>query len=188
MNLYIDENTRKSLGREVGLSILQRGDMLARDMLDQLRKSTDRAYTMLGLLLTAFSAVTGFIFAVGLSPVIVPLFVLWTGLIISLYILFTKAVWVNKFSPCGNDPEHLISQKNISMLQGKFADHDAVQRQYELNLIYDNIEQCQYCIDINEKALEARVGGIHRTMKVLKVTFVASIIASLPMLVVYLFL
>lgn len=109
MDLYIDEKTRKSLGREVGLSILQRGDMLARDMLEQLRKSTDRAYTMLGLLLTAFSAVTGFMFAVGLSPVIVPLFVLWTGLVISLYILFTKAVWVNKFCPRGNDPVHLLS-------------------------------------------------------------------------------
>lgn len=55
----IAHDVRDTLGKDVGLRILERSDMLTASTLEQLRKSTDRAYTLFGFLMTAFSAVTG---------------------------------------------------------------------------------------------------------------------------------
>lgn len=59
----IDKNVRNDLGMDVGLKILERSDMLASSTLEQLRKSTDRSYTLFGFLMTGFSAVTGLLLA-----------------------------------------------------------------------------------------------------------------------------
>lgn len=188
MELYIYEKTRIALGREVGLLILQRGDMVARDILDQLHKTTDRAYTMLGLLVTGFTAITGFVFALRHSWAVMPLLVLWVGLGVSLFVLFMKAVWVNLFCPLGKDPGMLIHRKNLARLEETFSDSKEVARRYELNLIYDSIEQCQFCIDSNEKALNARVEGLYRTMVVLKVTVLLTAVTTAVTLAAYFFL
>lgn len=110
----ISQNTRKSLDKETALFILDRADKLAACTLEQLRKSTDRAYTLFGLLLTAFSAVTGLLLAADIDcAILIPGGVLWAGLGVSLYIIFSKAIWVRQFRNVGNEPENMINERNI---------------------------------------------------------------------------
>lgn len=101
---------------DVGLKILERSDMLASSTLEQLRKSTDRSYTLFGFLMTGFSAVTGLLLAAKESWLLIPGLILWTGLGVSLYIMFSQVIWVHSFRCTGNEPQNLISTRNIKII------------------------------------------------------------------------
>ena len=168
--MFLPHDVRDTLGKDVGLRILERSDMLAASTLEQLRKSTDRAYTLFGFLMTAFSAVTGLLMAAKGILILIPGVVLWIGLCISLYIMFGKVIWVHSFRCMGNEPQNLISERNIKMLKGIYGTKQTLSSRYELNLIYDSIEDCAYAIAINDSALEDRVRTIELVMNTLKIT------------------
>ena len=165
----ISQNARKSLDKKTALFILDRADKLAACTLKQLRKSTDRAYTLFGLLLTAFSAVTGLLLAADIDyAIFIPGGVLWAGLGVSLYIMFSKAIWVHQFRNVGNEPENMINERNIERL--KNINGANASKVYELYAIFDSIEDDAYAIRINDRALDARVRVIRRVLETLKAT------------------
>ena len=165
----IPQNVRKSLDKDTALFILDRADKLAACTLEQLRRSTDRAYTLFGLLLTAFSAVTGLLLAADADyAILIPGGILWAGLGVSLYVMFSKAIWVHQFRNVGNEPENMISERNIErLMKSNGANASKV---YERYAIFDSIEDDAYAIRINDMALDARVRVIRRVMKTLKAT------------------
>ncbi len=183
----IAHDVRDALGKDVGLRILERSDMLAASTLEQLRKSTDRAYTLFGFLMTAFSAVTGLLMAAKGILILIPGVVLWIGLCISLYIMFGKVIWVHSFRCMGNEPQNLISERNIKMLKGIYGTKQTLSRRYELNLIYDSIEDCAYAIAINDSALEDRVRTIELVMNTLKIT-ISGVVLSVLLITVFRFI
>lgn len=63
MEKIISNKVRKNLNEHTARIILERSDRMASSTLEQLRKSTDRAYTMTGFLLTVFIALTAFVFS-----------------------------------------------------------------------------------------------------------------------------
>lgn len=165
----IPSSVRESLDKETALFILDRADKLAACTLEQLRKSTDRAYTMFGLLLTAFSAVTGLLLAADMDcTIMIPGGILWMGLGVSLYIMFSKAIWVHLFRNVGNEPRNMISEHNIERLK-KSCGEKASER-YELYAIFDSIEDDAYAIMVNDRVLASRVRVIRRVMETLKAT------------------
>ena len=90
MEKIITGKVRKNLSEHTARIILERSDRLASSTLEQLRKSTDRAYTMTGFLLTVFIALTAFVFS---SPSLWQLStaaVLWAGIFIALYIMVNQ--------------------------------------------------------------------------------------------------
>ncbi len=165
----ISHNVRKSLDKDTALFILDRADKLAACTLEQLRKSTDRAYTLFGLLLTAFSAVTGLLLAADADyAILIPGGILWVGLGVSLYIMFSKAIWVHQFRNVGNEPENMISERNIERLMKSSGANAS--KVYERYAIFDSIEDDAYAIKINDIVLDAKVRVIRRVMKTLKAT------------------
>lgn len=165
----IPQNVRKSLDKDTALFILDRADKLAACTLEQLRRSTDRAYTLFGLLLTAFSAITGLLLAADIDyAIFIPGGVLWAGLGVSLYIMFNKAIWVHQFRNVGNEPENMINECNIERL--KNINGANASKVYELYAIFDSIEDDAYAIRVNDRALDARVRIIRQVMKTLKAT------------------
>ena len=157
------------MDKETALFILDRADKLAACTLEQLRKSTDRAYTLFGLLLTAFSAVTGLLLAADIDyAIFIPGGVLWAGLGVSLYIMFNKAIWVHQFRNVGNEPENMINERNIEYL--KKSNGANASKVYELYAIFDSIEDDAYAIRINDRVLDGRVRVIRRVMETLKAT------------------
>lgn len=56
----VSNELRDKLDEENARFVLSRADLLVNSTLEQLRKSTDRAYTLFGLLITAFSGLTAF--------------------------------------------------------------------------------------------------------------------------------
>ena len=107
MEKIITGKVRKNLSEHTARIILERSDRLASSTLEQLRKSTDRAYTMTGFLLTVFIALTAFVFS---SPSLWPLStaaVLWAGIFIALYIMVNQVLWVHPFRHTGNEPRRM---------------------------------------------------------------------------------
>lgn len=93
MEKIISNKVRKNLNEHTARIILERSDRMASSTLEQLRKSTDRAYTMTGFLLTVFIALTAFVFS---SPSLWQLstaVVLWSGIFIALYIMVNQVLW-----------------------------------------------------------------------------------------------
>lgn len=183
----IDKNVRNDLGMDVGLKILERSDMLASSTLEQLRKSTDRSYTLFGFLMTGFSAVTGLLLAAKESWLLIPGLILWTGLGVSLYIMFSQVMWVHSFRCTGNEPQNLISTRNIKMLREIYGSGKTLRKRYMQNLIYDSIEDCAYAIEVNDKALKNRVRMIELVMQTLKLTIYAVTISALVVFVFRIF-
>ena len=165
----IPSNVRKVLDKETALFILERADKLAACTLEQLRRSTDRAYTLFGLLLTAFSAVTGLLLAADADyAILIPGGILWAGLGVSLYVMFSKVIRVHRFRNVGNEPENMINERNIErLIKSNGANASKI---YERYAIFDSIEDAAYAIRTNDRVLDARVRVIRQVMKTLRAT------------------
>ena len=77
--------------------VLERSDKLVASSLEQLRKSTDRAYTLFGFLLTVFSGITAYLIRCVDITILLPCVVLWLGCGIATALMFSKAIWVHPF-------------------------------------------------------------------------------------------
>ena len=163
MEKIISNKVRKNLNEHTARIILERSDRLASSTLEQLRKSTDRAYTMTGFLLTVFIALTAFVFS---SPSLWQLstaVVLWSGIFIALYIMVNQVLWVHPFRHTGNEPRNMIQEENIDRLLKN--GHN------------------QEIIDRNKNILANRCDQIEKAMTVIRCTvIIATIITAISLL------
>lgn len=175
---------RKNLSEHTARIILERSDRLASSTLEQLRKSTDRAYTMAGFLLTVFIALTAFVFS---SPSLWQLStaaVLWAGIFIALYIMVNQVLWVHPFRHTGNEPRNMIQEENIDRLLKNGHSQEEMNNIYSINTLLDAISNNQEIIDRNRSILANRCDHIEKAMTVIKCTvIVATVITVISFLV-----
>lgn len=184
MEKIITGKVRKNLNEHTARIILKRSDRLASSTLEQLRKSTDRAYTMAGFLLTVFIALTAFVFS---SPSLWQLStaaVLWAGIFIALYIMINQVLWIHPFRHTGNEPRNMIQEENIDRLLKKGHNQEEMNAIYSVNTLLDAISNNQEIIDRNRSILANRCDHIEKAMTVIKCTvIVATVITVISFLV-----
>lgn len=184
MEKIITGKVRKNLSEHTARIILERSDRLASSTLEQLRKSTDRAYTMAGFLLTVFIALTAFVFS---SPSLWQLStaaVLWAGIFIALYIMVNQVLWVHSFRHTGNEPRNMIQEENIDRLLKNGHNQEEMNNIYSINTLLDAISHNQEIIDRNRSILADRCDHIEKAMTVIKCTvIVATVITVISFLV-----
>ena len=112
----VSDELRDKLDEENARFVLSRADLLVNSTLEQLRKSTDRVYTLFGLLITAFSGLIAFVLSTNSIYLLIPSVILCLGLGLALYILFVDAIWVHSYRDAGNSPENLLVEKNMTYL------------------------------------------------------------------------
>lgn len=162
MEKIITGKVRKNLSEHTARIILERSDRLASSTLEQLRKSTDRAYTMTGFLLTVFIALTAFVFS---SP--------------SLWQLSTAAVlWIHPFRHTGNEPRNMIQEENIDRLLKNGHNQEEMNAIYSVNTLLDAISNNQEIIDRNRSILANRCDHIEKAMTVIKCTVIVATIIT----------
>lgn len=184
MEKIITGKVRKNLSEHTARIILERSDRMANSTLEQLRKSTDRAYTMAGFLLTVFIALTAFVFS---SPSLWQLStaaVLWAGIFIALYIMVNQILWVHPFRHTGNEPRNMIQEENIDRLLKNGHNQEEMNALYSINTLLDAISHNQEIIDRNRSILANRCDHIEKAMTVIKCTvIVATVITVISFLV-----
>ena len=170
MEKIITGKVRKNLSEHTARIILERSDRLASSTLEQLRKSTDRAYTMTGFLLTVFIALTAFIFS---SPSLWQLStatVLWAGI--------NQILWVHPFRHTGNEPRNMIQEENIDRLLKNGHNQEEMNAIYSVNTLLDAISYNQEIIDRNRSILADRCDHIEKAMTVIKCTVIVATIIT----------
>lgn len=178
MEKIITGKVRKNLSEHTARIILERSDRMASSTLEQLRKSTDRAYTMAGFLLTVFIALTAFVFS---SPSLWQLStaaVLWAGIFIALYIMINQVLWIHPFRHTGNEPRNMIQEENIDRLLKKGYNQEEMNAIYSVNTLLDAISNNQEIIDRNKSILANRCDHIEKVMTVIKCTVIVATIIT----------
>ena len=178
MEKIITGKVRKNLSEHTARIILERSDRMASSTLEQLRKSTDRAYTMTGFLLTVFIALTAFVFS---SPSLWQLStaaVLWAGIFIALYIMINQVLWIHPFRHTGNEPRNMIQEENIDRLLKKGYNQEEMNAIYSVNTLLDAISYNQEIIDRNRSILANRCDHIEKVMTVIKCTVIVATIIT----------
>lgn len=178
MEKIITGKVRKNLSEHTARIILERSDRMASSTLEQLRKSTDRAYTMAGFLLTVFIALTAFVFS---SPSLWQLStaaVLWAGIFIALYIMINQVLWIHPFRHTGNEPRNMIQEENIDRLLKKGHNQEEMNAIYSVNTLLDAISYNQEIIDRNRSILANRCDHIEKVMTVIKCTVIVATIIT----------
>ena len=178
MEKIITGKVRKNLSEHTARIILERSDRMASSTLEQLRKSTDRAYTMTGFLLTVFIALTAFVFS---SPSLWQLStaaVLWAGIFIALYIMINQVLWIHPFRHTGNEPRNMIQEENIDRLLKKGYNQEEMNAIYSVNTLLDTISYNQEIIDRNRSILANRCDHIEKAMTVIKCTVIVATIIT----------
>lgn len=178
MEKIITGKVRKNLSEHTARIILERSDKMASSTLEQLRKSTDRAYTMAGFLLAVFIALTAFVFS---SPSLWQLStaaVLWAGIFIALYIMINQVLWIHPFRHTGNEPRNMIQEENIDRLLKKGHNQEEMNALYSINTLLDAISNNQEIIDRNKSILDNRCDHIEKVMTVIKCTVIVATIIT----------
>lgn len=178
MEKIITGKVRKNLNEHTARIILERSDRLASSTLEQLRKSTDRAYTMAGFLLTVFIALTAFVFS---SPSLWQLStaaVLWAGIFIALYIMINQVLWIHPFRHTGNEPRNMIQEENIDRLLKNGHNQEEINAIYSVNTLLDAISYNQEIIDRNRSILANRCDHIEKAMTVIKCTVIVATVIT----------
>ena len=178
MKKIIKKKNKKNLKENTNRIILKHTDKLASSTLEQLRKSTDRAYTMAGFLLTVFIALTAFVFS---SPSLWQLstaVVLWSGIFIALYIMVNQVLWVHPFRHTGNEPRNMIQEENIDRLLKNGYNQEEMNALYSINTLLDAIRHNQDIIDRNKSILADRCDHIEKAMTVIRCTVIIATIIT----------
>lgn len=144
--------------------VLERSDKLVASSLEQLRKSTDRAYTLFGFLLTVFSGITAYLIKCMDVGTLLPCVALWLGCGVALVLMFAKVIWVHPFVNQGNQPRYLITKELTDAYKSDGA--------YQHMLLVAAIEENQNCYDHNSNILKERAKVIEDVMTVIKTTVV----------------
>lgn len=178
MEKIISGKVRKNLSEHTARIILERSDRMASSTLEQLRKSTDRAYTMTGFLLTVFIALTAFVFSSPSLRQLSTAAVLWAGIFIALYIMINQVLWIHPFRHTGNEPRNMIQEENIDRLLKKGYNQEEMNAIYSVNTLLDAISYNQEIIDRNRSILANRCDHIEKAMTVIKCTVIVATIIT----------
>ncbi len=187
MEKIITSKVRQNLNEHTARIILERSDKLASSTLEQLRKSTDRAYTIMGFLLTVFVALTAYVASMPPLALLSIAITMWIGIGIATYIMFSKVIWVHSFRHTGNDPRNMIQEANIDVLAKKY-DFAKLNERYSLHTLLDAISINQSIIDRNREILEQRCNHIETAMTVIKCSIMLSTLITVVSLLVSIFL
>lgn len=160
------------LDDETLLIILERSDKLAASSLEQLRNSSDRAYTLFGYLLTVFSGLTAYLLTCDNTALLLPGVVLWAGIGTATGMMFSKVIQVHRFKNVGNEPKNLITEE----LMQAYKTNEA----YRHMLLVAAIEEGQECYETNAKTLKERAAAVSRVMFVIKATVIAIALLAGP--------
>lgn len=183
MEKIVTGKVRKNLSEHTARIILERSDRMASSTLEQLRKSTDRAYTMTGFLLTVFIALTAFVFSSPSLWQLTTAAVLWAGIFIALYIMINQVLWIHPFRHTGNEPRNMIQEENIDRLLKKGHNQEEMNAIYSVNTLLDAISHNQDIIDRNKSILVERCNHIEKAMTVIRCTvIIATIITAISLL------
>lgn len=151
--------------------ILERSDRLATSSLEQLRNSSDRAYTLFGFLLTIFSGVTAYLLNCEDKGMLIIGCTLWIGTGIATGMMFSKAIQVHRFKNIGNEPKMFITEELLQAYKTNKA--------YRHMLLIAAIEEGQECYEINSATLKRRACMVGKVMGVIKATVIAVALLSI---------
>ena len=151
--------------------VLDRSDKLAASSLEQLRNSSDRAYTLFGFLLTIFSGVTAYLLNCEDLAMLIIGCTLWIGTGIATGMMFSKVIQVHRFKNIGNDPKMFITEDLLQAYKTNKA--------YRHMLLVAAIEESQECYEINTKVLRERAKMVGHVMSVIKATVIAVALLSI---------
>lgn len=183
MEKIITSKVRQNLDEQTARFILEEVSLKESCTLEQLRKSTDRNYTMTGFVLTVFMAITAFIASMPSSRLLLTLALpLCIGTGIALVILFFKVISVHNFMSLGVEAKNYASEKNIDIalslgLQDKRKANDALR----LHLILHAIERSYEGTEYNRKCLADRC----KYVKMASAAIIGSVVVSSVMAVIF---
>ena len=180
-NYEISKYMRDTLSTDTAYQVLVRADMLTGSVLEQLRKSTDRAYTLFGIFVTIFSGVGAFGISSNSNSMKIFCAILCLGLGMASLILYIKVLWVHRYMPIGNEAEIMIYDDNMRMLEKRYDnDTQKMNAVYMRNLLLDNIEDTTNAYRTNNLLLERRSRYVRWSMLI---TLTSVIIAFFAMLI-----
>lgn len=159
---FLDDNTLKL--------ILERSDKLAASSLEQLRRSSDRAYTLFGFVLTVFSGVTAYLVGCHELPMLIIGYTLWAGMGVATAMMFSGAIQVHLFKNIGNEPKNCITADLMKAYN--------TNKKYRHMLLVAAIEENQECYDTNARVLKERAAMMGKVMWVVKATIVVVALLS----------
>ena len=181
---FISKEMRSFISIELAESLLSRADMRLGSSLEQLRKSTDRAYTMTGFLLTCFTGLTAFMIGTKNLVYFVLAMVLWMGISYALCEMFGKVISVHGFKHTGNSARGYLQEKNISYAR-RHANGDDKQANelYLKNCLLDSIEHVESAYIYNKDKLKERCDCIDKAMRAIKWSVKVDILIALAVVV-----
>lgn len=177
---FISKEMRSFISIKLAQNLLDRADARLNCSLEQLRKSTDRAYTLTGFLLTCFTGLTAFM--VGTSHIELSLvaLVLWGGVTYALWLMFTKAISVHGFRYAGSSAKGYMQDRNIAYARRHSGGDDARANElYLKNCLLDSIENSEDAYLYNRRQLTARCKVIDKAMRAIKWSVVADCFIAL---------
>lgn len=183
MEKIISKKVRQNLDEHTARFILEQVSLKESCTLEQLRKSTDRNYTMTGFVLTVFMAITAFIASMPSNRMFLALSLpLCIGTGIALVILFCKVISVRHFMPQGIEASSFANEKIIDValslgLQDKAKANDVMRLHFLINAIERSNNNTEY----NRKCLYDRC----RYVKMASTAIMASVVISTMVAVVF---
>ena len=176
---------RKFISIEVAQTILSRADVRLNSSLEQLRKSTDRAYTMTGFLLTCFTGLTAFLINTHDITQLCIVMVLWIGVSYALWVMFAKVISVHGFKYAGSSAKGYMQDFNIGISKRKTDGNvDNANEFYYKNILLDCIENTDAAFKYNKNQLVKRCQLIDKAMRAIKWSvFIDCLIALILVLI-----
>lgn len=160
---------RNFISKELAQTLLDRADMRLASSLEQLRKSTDRAYTLTGFLLTCCTGLTVFVLNTRNPLLFLTASILWVGISYALWLMFAKVISVHGFKHAGSSARGYLQDKNIGYAKRHaHGDQVAANEVYLKNCLLDSIEYAESAFQYNRRQLSDRCGVIDKAMRAIK--------------------
>lgn len=182
---FISKEMRNFISLELAQTILNRADMRLASSLEQLRKSTDRAYTLTGFLLTCCTGLTVFILNTRNLILFLTASILWTGISYALWLMFAKVISVHGFKHAGSSARGYLQDRNIGYAKRHAnGDQIAANKVYQKNCLLDSIEYAESAYQYNRQQLSDRCGVIDKAMRTIKWSVVTDCLIALIVVVI----
>lgn len=166
---FISKEMRSFISIELAQTLLNRADLRLSSSLEQLRKSTDRAYTLTGFLLTCCTGLTVCIVNTRNPILFLTASILWAGISYALWQMFAKVISIHGFKHAGSSARGYLQDKNIGYSK-RHANGDLVAANeiYLKNCLLDSIEYAESAYQYNRQQLSNRCGVIDKAMRAIK--------------------
>ena len=182
---FISKEMRNFISIELAQTLLGRADMRLASSLEQLRKSTDRAYTLTGFLLTCCTGLTVFILNTRNPLLFLTSAILWVGISYALWLMFAKVISVHGFKHAGSSARGYLQDKNIGYAKRHAnGDQVAANKVYLKNCLLDSIEYAESAFRYNRQQLSDRCGVIDKAMRAIKWSVATDCLIALIVVVI----